>query len=485
MAGVLDSAGSAALVALTGICRPDEVRAFALGSHGPEMVIPLSQVDGRRPAAAERCWTRPSCDGIVDRTRDSGAEVVSLLKTGSAYFAPGQSAARMAAAMAATPTSCSPAPSNPPGSTACGTPGSACRSGSARAACARSSSCRWNRPSCRRCARPPTGWASGSGRWPPMRAVVYSAPGEVAVTDVPDPRLLADTDVLVRVEPDRDLRHRPACHLGHLAGRRRRDGAGARVRRHRRSRPAPPSADTPRRRRDELRLHRLRRLLVVHRRRPLALPAAPVLRHRNGFRSRRWPVRQAEYVRVPFADTTLRRLPAGVSPDAALLIGDNLATGWVAMQRAASGRATSSRSSAGDRSVSWPACAPRCTGPRAVVVSDPVAARRQLAATQGAIAVTPGLAARCGRRADRRPRRRRGRRGGRRRRAVWMPRWRAVRPRRRGDQRQRPRRAEWAFPLARSFAAEISRGLRDRRFDPGPRPNSSGWLPPGCSTRPW
>jgi malate dehydrogenase len=99
MAGVLDSVRFCSLVALTGICRPQDVRAYALGSHGPEMVVPLSQATvGGRPL---RDLLDPTTlQGIVDRTRDSGAEVVSLLKTGSAYFAPGQSAARMAIAMA-------------------------------------------------------------------------------------------------------------------------------------------------------------------------------------------------------------------------------------------------------------------------------------------------------------------------------------------------------------------------------------------------
>ena len=58
-------------------------------------------------------------------------------------------------------------------------------------------------------------------------------------------------------------------------------------------------------------------------------------------------------MRVPFADTTLTRVPTGIDRDAALLIGDNLATGWVAIQRAAGhGRATWWRSSAADRSGS-------------------------------------------------------------------------------------------------------------------------------------
>jgi malate dehydrogenase len=98
MAGVLDSARFAALVGLTGVCRPDEVVAYALGSHGPEMVIPLSQSSARGRPLTDLIEGE-TLAAITDRTRDSGAEVVSLLKTGSAYFAPGQSAARMVVAM--------------------------------------------------------------------------------------------------------------------------------------------------------------------------------------------------------------------------------------------------------------------------------------------------------------------------------------------------------------------------------------------------
>jgi malate dehydrogenase len=101
MAGVLDTARFAALVGLTGVCRPDEVVAYALGSHGPEMVIPLSQASARGRPLTE-LLDGDTLTAITDRTRDSGAEVVSLLKTGSAYFAPGQSAARMVAAMASS-----------------------------------------------------------------------------------------------------------------------------------------------------------------------------------------------------------------------------------------------------------------------------------------------------------------------------------------------------------------------------------------------
>ena len=100
---------------------------------------------------------------------------------------------------------------------------------------------------------------------------------------------------------------------------------------------------------------------------------------------------QAEYVRVPFADTTMTRLPAGIDPSAALLIGDNLATGWVAMQRGGVrpgdvvaivgggpvGQLTSLAAQVHVRAA-------------AVVLSDPVAGRRDLAAAQGALAAEPG-----------------------------------------------------------------------------------------------
>jgi malate dehydrogenase len=101
MAGLLDSARFAALVGLTGVCRPDEVVAYALGSHGPEMIIPLSQARARGRPLTD-LLDRDTLAAITGRTRDSGAEVVSLLKTGSAYFAPGQSAARMVVAMASS-----------------------------------------------------------------------------------------------------------------------------------------------------------------------------------------------------------------------------------------------------------------------------------------------------------------------------------------------------------------------------------------------
>ena len=98
MAGVLDSARFCALVGLAAKIRPQQVRALALGSHGPEMVIPLSQAtaDGQ---PIDRLLDAATLAAIVERTRDSGAEVVKLLQKGSAYFSPAESAAAMVRAM--------------------------------------------------------------------------------------------------------------------------------------------------------------------------------------------------------------------------------------------------------------------------------------------------------------------------------------------------------------------------------------------------
>jgi malate dehydrogenase len=98
MAGVLDTARFQALTALTGVDRADRIAAAALGSHGAEMVIPLSQASaGGQPLALDPA----TLDALVARTRESGAEVVGLLRSGSAFVAPGAAAARMVLAMAA------------------------------------------------------------------------------------------------------------------------------------------------------------------------------------------------------------------------------------------------------------------------------------------------------------------------------------------------------------------------------------------------
>ena len=99
MAGVLDATRFCALAALAAGVRPDTVEALALGSHGDEMVVPLSTARiGGAPIATR--LDGATLDGLVTRTRGSGAEVVALLEKGSAYYAPAAAAARMVLAMA-------------------------------------------------------------------------------------------------------------------------------------------------------------------------------------------------------------------------------------------------------------------------------------------------------------------------------------------------------------------------------------------------
>jgi malate dehydrogenase len=75
------------------------VQTLTLGSHGDTMVpVPSAcTVDGKPLADV---MDQATIDQLVDRTRNGGAEVVALLKTGSAYYAPSAAAARMAKAVA-------------------------------------------------------------------------------------------------------------------------------------------------------------------------------------------------------------------------------------------------------------------------------------------------------------------------------------------------------------------------------------------------
>ena len=81
MAGVLDTARFQALAALSGAGRADRITAWALGSHGEEMVIPLSRADVDGRPLTERL-PAGELDAVVDRARGSGAEVVGLAQDG-------------------------------------------------------------------------------------------------------------------------------------------------------------------------------------------------------------------------------------------------------------------------------------------------------------------------------------------------------------------------------------------------------------------
>jgi len=100
MAGVLDSARFQCFLAEEFGVSVEDVTAFVLGGHGDTMV-PLerySTVAGiPLPDLVKMGWTtQDKIDAIIDRTRNGGGEIVSLLKTGSAFYAPASSAIAMA-----------------------------------------------------------------------------------------------------------------------------------------------------------------------------------------------------------------------------------------------------------------------------------------------------------------------------------------------------------------------------------------------------
>src|ERR1700733_5192193 len=100
MAGVLDSARFRYFLADEFNVSVEDVTAFVLGGHGDSMV-PLTRYSAVAgiplPDLVKMGWTTAArLDAIVDRTRNGGGEIVSLLKTGSAFYAPATSAIAMA-----------------------------------------------------------------------------------------------------------------------------------------------------------------------------------------------------------------------------------------------------------------------------------------------------------------------------------------------------------------------------------------------------
>ena len=100
MAGVLDSARFRYFLSEEFKVSVEDVTAFVLGGHGDTMVplLRYSTVAGIPvPDLVKMGWTtQEKLDKIVQRTRDGGAEIVALLKTGSAFYAPASAAVMMA-----------------------------------------------------------------------------------------------------------------------------------------------------------------------------------------------------------------------------------------------------------------------------------------------------------------------------------------------------------------------------------------------------
>jgi malate dehydrogenase len=98
MAGVLDSTRFRWFIAEKLGVWPGDVQAMVLGGHGDEMV-PLTRYTSVGGIPLDQLLDAPGIEALVKRTRTGGAEIVSLLKTGSAFYAPGASVAKMVEAV--------------------------------------------------------------------------------------------------------------------------------------------------------------------------------------------------------------------------------------------------------------------------------------------------------------------------------------------------------------------------------------------------
>lgn len=95
MAGVLDSARFRAFIAMELNVSVENTTAFVLGGHGDTMV-PLPRYSTVAGIPITELLPKERIDAIVERTANGGAEIVALLKTGSAFYAPASAAVEMA-----------------------------------------------------------------------------------------------------------------------------------------------------------------------------------------------------------------------------------------------------------------------------------------------------------------------------------------------------------------------------------------------------
>ena len=94
MAGILDTSRYRTFLALELGISVEDISAMLMGGHGDSMV-PLPRYSTVSGIPIIELLSKEKIDSIVDRTRNGGAEIVSLLKAGSAYYAPGASIAQM------------------------------------------------------------------------------------------------------------------------------------------------------------------------------------------------------------------------------------------------------------------------------------------------------------------------------------------------------------------------------------------------------
>lgn len=98
MAGCLDSARMCSFIAEELHISQKQVNAMVLGSHG-DLMVPVPDYTTVAGVSVKELIPKEQLEKIIDRTRKGGAEIVSLLKTGSAYYAPAASSARMVQAI--------------------------------------------------------------------------------------------------------------------------------------------------------------------------------------------------------------------------------------------------------------------------------------------------------------------------------------------------------------------------------------------------
>jgi malate dehydrogenase len=97
-AGILDSARMRAFVAMELGVSVENIHCYVLGGHGDDMV-PLVRHSNVAGVPLNEILSKNKLENIVNRTRKGGGEIVSLLKTGSAFYAPGAAVAQMAEAI--------------------------------------------------------------------------------------------------------------------------------------------------------------------------------------------------------------------------------------------------------------------------------------------------------------------------------------------------------------------------------------------------
>lgn len=97
-AGILDISRYRAFIAMELDCSVEDISALLLGGHGDDMV-PLTSYTSVAGIPVTHLIPRDRLDAIVERTRKGGGEIVSLLKTGSAFYAPAAASVQMAEAI--------------------------------------------------------------------------------------------------------------------------------------------------------------------------------------------------------------------------------------------------------------------------------------------------------------------------------------------------------------------------------------------------